>query len=171
MQTRKALLATVLSAAMLLPMTANADPHEGGGSSNFAFGIMLGEPTALSFKNWVGSSHAWDLAIGVGPGVRVHADYLFTLAQLIRNQSSYNLDLYLGVGPLVGTYTGWCGRLYDPGYGCGEGGLYGGGRVPIGLDLRLMPIDLGIEFAPAVIAARPGVAFLLDAALFFRILL
>jgi len=44
-------------------------------------GIMVGEPTGLSFKQWVGRGHAMDLGVAWSfvdeAALHVHADYLF----------------------------------------------------------------------------------------------
>ena len=176
MNTKMAYFLSVVSLAscLLLPAIARADEggerHDSSGPGTFAFGVMLGEPLGLSVKQYIGR-HAWDLGIGVGPGVRVHADYLVTLIALFGEHSASALDLYAGLGPLVGVYSGWCGRLYDTGRSCGDGGVFGGGRVPVGVDLRLpLPIDLAIEAAPGFAFARGGAFFLIDAALYVRLL-
>ncbi len=176
MNTKMAHLLSVVSlvSCLLLPRIALADAESGGRSSSgpgtVAFGVMLGEPLGLSLKQYFGR-HAWDIGVGVGPGVRVHADYLVTLIALFGEHSEGALDLYAGLGPLVGVYGGWCGRLYDTGRSCGDGGIFGGGRVPVGIDLRLpLPLDLAIEAAPGLAVARGGAFFLIDATLYVRLL-
>jgi hypothetical protein len=139
----------------------------------WAIGLMLGAPTALSLKNYLGGANAWDIGIGVGPGVRLHGDFLFGLAQLLRNKSDLSMDLYLGLGGVIGVPRGWCGTAFRPDWKCSSGSVYGAARVPMGLDLRLTraPLTFGIELAPGVWFGEGFVGGLLDAAIFFRFLL
>ncbi len=140
--------------------------------TGWGLGLMLSFPTGITAKQWLGGPNAWDSGVGVGPGVRLHADYLWGLAQLLPNTSDATLDAYLGAGPVVGVARGWCGLSFDPGGACEGGPLFAGGRVPVGLDLRLRraPLDLGLEVAPGLWLA-PSPSGLLDAFLFVRVLL
>lgn len=161
-----------LAVALLLGSSAaSAEPvsHREG----WAIGIMLGAPTALSLKNYLGGANAWDIGVGVGPGVRIHGDFLFGLAQLLRNKSDLTMDLYLGIGGALGVPRGWCGTAFRPDWKCGTGAVYGAVRVPMGLDLRLTraPLSFGFELAPGVWFGEGFVGGLLDAAIFFRFLL
>lgn len=165
------ILAAVCLGILVSPRVAIAQPSPEPAPGTAAFGLMLGVPVGLSFKRWLGRD-AWDVAVGVGPGLRIHADYLFTLGQLFAVGSATSLDAYAGVGPVIGVYSGWCGRLYDPGFRCGDGGGFGGARVPVGVDLRLaLPFDIAVEAAPGIAVDRSGGFFLLDAAIYARLLL
>ena len=138
----------------------------------WGLGFMLGAPTGLTLKKWNGGANAWDLGLGVGPGLRIHGDYLWGLAQLLTNKSTLTLDLYLGVGPVIGVERGWCGTSYRPRHDCGNGALFAGARVPFGLDMRLAraPVTFGLELAPGLWFGRDFVSGLLDVFLFVRFL-
>ncbi|MEE9501339.1 MAG: hypothetical protein V3V48_04650, partial [Candidatus Aminicenantaceae bacterium] len=60
---------------IVLPITLEAQDR------GFGLGIILGEPTGVSFKNWVGRREAFDVAVAwsfEGEGaIHIHADYLF----------------------------------------------------------------------------------------------
>jgi hypothetical protein len=136
-------------------------------------GFMLGEPTGLNVKRWLGGSDAFDLGFGfaLGPGVRFQADYLFGLARVPESSASVNIDVYLGVGPVVGIYSGTCGIL--AGDRCGGGAVYAGGRIPLGVEavFKRTPVAVSFELAPGIVGATGGVAGLFDVALMARLLL
>lgn len=141
--------------------------------SSLGLGFLAGSPTALSLKYWLGGSDAIDLAVGAGPGLRVHGDYLWGIAQLLPNTRSGQLDLYLGAGAILGTARGWCGW-----YGRGRdrfchGDPYIGMRVPVGLDFRLRqaPLSFGLEIAPGIAVSSHYAGGLVDAAFFARVVL
>lgn len=181
---RIALLGFLWAGALSIATPARADAvnqPEGWG-----IGVMLGSPTGLTVKRWMGGSNAWDVGLGFGgfgfnPGFRLHADYLWGLAQILPDTSDVTLDLYLGVGPVVGFgmhgygygYGGYCNDRYDRRYNnCGTGYLYGGGRVPLGIDLRLQkaPIEFAVEIAPGAVIHEYGISGLLDGMLIARFL-
>lgn len=166
-------LSVVLLGAGLLatPAVVRAEPVSQ--PAGWGLGLMLGAPTGLTVKRWNGGANAWDVGLGVGPGLRLHADYLWGLAQLLSDKSDLTLDLYLGVGPVLGAARGWCGTAYRPRDKCGDGGLFGGARVPFGLDVRLAraPFTFGLEVAPGVWLSPDFVDGLLDVLLFGRFLL
>lgn len=61
-------------------------------------GILIGEPTGITFKQWMSGKHAFDLEIGWSfPGERIHiaVDYLSHLPKWTKTQ---NLYPYLGIG-------------------------------------------------------------------------
>jgi hypothetical protein len=60
---------------IVLPINSSAQ------DSGIGLGIILGEPTGVSFKSWVGRRQAFDVAVAwsfEGEGaIHIHADYLF----------------------------------------------------------------------------------------------
>ena len=69
--------------------------------SGFGLGIILGEPTGISFKNWVGSREAFDVAVAwsfEGEGaIHIHADYLYHRFDMFDLEDG-KLPLYFGIG-------------------------------------------------------------------------
>ena len=141
----------------------------------WGIGLMLGAPTGLTVKHWNGGANAFDLGLGVGPGLRLHGDFLWGLAQLMTNKSDLTLDLYLGVGPVLGVSRGWCGTAYSPRDKCGkrDGDVFFGARVPFGIDARLarFPFTFGLEIAPGIWLNPNFVSGLFDVLLFGRFVL
>lgn len=176
---RRVALLGLLSAGILL---TTAPVHADGVNqpAGWGLGLMLGSPTGITAKGWLGGANAWDVGLGFGgigfhPAFRVHANYLWGLAQILPDTSDVTLDLYLGAGALVGAGRyGPCDGRFDSRYynDCGVGHLYGGVRVPLGLDLRFQnaPIQLGLEVAPGVTVSEHYVSGLLDVALTARYL-
>lgn len=146
--------------------------------SNNGLGIMLGSPSGLTFKHYFGGSNAFDIGFGVGPGVRLHADYLWGLAELARG-SDATLDFYVGAGGLVGVGNGWC-SWYDHGHDrwhhddgfCHDDEVFFGARVPVGLDLSLRkaPLSFGLELAPGLVVSPHDADALIDAFFFARVM-
>jgi hypothetical protein len=142
---------------------------------------MVGSPTGLTAKKWTGGADAWDFGLGLGgfgfnPGFRLHADYLWGLAQVISNPSDFTLDLYIGLGPVAGFGygNGSCRNSFNPRYyeDCGDGWLFAGARLPLGIDLRLQkaPIELAVEIAPGAVVSANYFSGLFDASLIARYL-
>lgn len=138
----------------------------------WGIGLVLGTPTGLSLKRYLGRN-AFDVYLGgvYGPGMRFGADYLWGLAQLVRAQS-VNLDFYVGLGGFVGALRGPCGSFYNWQGTCNGDG-YVGARVPIGLEFvfKSAPISLGLELAPGIAFAPDRQGFLFDGNLALRFLL
>jgi hypothetical protein len=104
---------------------------------NFGIGIILGEPSGISGKLWLGSTNALDMAAAWSfkgnDHLLLQADYVWHSFDLIP-VSSGKLPLYFGIG----------GRVLladDPLIGV---------RVPIGLDYIFSnaPVDIFLEFVP-----------------------
>jgi hypothetical protein len=104
---------------------------------NFGIGIILGEPTGVSGKLWLGGSNALDMAAAWSfkgdDHVLLQADYVWHSFNVI-SVSSGRLPIYFGIG----------GRVLlvdDP---------YIGVRVPVGLDYLFSnaPVDIFLEIVP-----------------------
>ncbi|HWV38228.1 MAG TPA: hypothetical protein VN033_07085 [Vulgatibacter sp.] len=162
--------ARMLFLALLLGASSAAEAAPVRQPSVNALGFMLGGPTGISFKHWFGGSDAFDVGVGAGPGLRLHADYLWGIAQLLSNTSDMHLDFYVGAGGVVGLGGhGWCG--WYEGRGRCANGAYLGARVPVGLDLglRRAPVNFGFELAPGVAISSHRAGGLVDAFLFGRV--
>ncbi|MBI4509764.1 MAG: hypothetical protein HY698_09000 [Deltaproteobacteria bacterium] len=123
------------------PRNARAD----GG--DFGAGLILGSPTGVSLKLYLGggSGQAVDAGIGFSllgaEGLHVHADYLFVPAVLVR-EAKFDLGLYVGVG----------GRLLSHDRGHDESDdVHLGARGPVGLVFDFIkagvPLDAFVEVA------------------------
>lgn len=101
-------------------------------------GIILGEPTGLSAKQWLGDAASFDLAVAwsfVGTGaLYVHLDYQQHFDQLDIDPGL--LLLFAGIGP----------RIY-----IGEAFVVGA-RIPLGIVYHFdqAPIELFLELAPGI---------------------
>ena len=146
-------LATAAVLAVLALVPGRALARRGGGGSSggssgggpFALGLILGEPTGLSGKLFLGSGkHALDFGLGFGSGYyddngfRFHMDYLWHPAVLAKNPT-FVMPFYVGVGGVFGTFHH---NNYQ------DHNLFGP-RVPIGLDMyfRGAPVDIFFELA------------------------
>lgn len=102
-------------------------------------GVILGEPTGVSFKHWVSQKSAIDAAFawsfaGRGDELHLHADYLWHTPLKSADPAVRRTSFYIGVG----------GRARF------ENDFRVGVRVPIGLAhfIKDAPLDIFIEVAP-----------------------
>jgi hypothetical protein len=108
----------------------------------FGLGIVLGSPTGIAGKYYLGGSgQAIDFAVGgafaSARGLHVHGDYLWHPVMLAQ-EPAFNLPLHVGVGARVLDHSS---RDYDD--------FHLGVRVPGGLtfDFTEVPLDVFIEIA------------------------
>lgn len=167
------------ASASLLPAaleSSRAVASQSPAGRQFGIGLQVGAPTALTIKYMVAADQGLVVGVGAGFGWRggfgvglsIHADYLFHVAQLIRNDA-LTLSAYLGPGLWLTVFNG--------GYGFGGGyyyagtfGLFGVGvRVPMGLNMAFnaAPIEIYLELDPALFLF-PGIDFGIGASLGFR---
>ncbi len=105
----------------------------------FGIGAILGEPTGVSAKLWLGDVMAIDFAAAWSfvkePAFQIHSDYLFHLMELI-NVSKGKLPFYFGVG----------GRIKF------EEDMRVSVRIPVGLAYMFanVPLDVFAEVVPMI---------------------
>ncbi len=116
---------------IVLPITLEAQDR------GFGLGIILGEPTGVSFKKWVGRREAFDVAVAwsfEGEGaIHIHADYLFHNFRLF-NIEKGDLVFYYGIGGRVKTVDK----------------TQVGVRIPLGLSYLFEkdPVEIFFELGP-----------------------
>jgi len=141
----------VLTAMMLCSAVAAQD-------SGFGLGVIVGEPTGLSGKLWIGSSTAIDGAVAWSFGNKstlyLHADYLF-----------HNFDLFKVEKVKVPVYFGIGSRIKF------EDNSKVGVRIPVGIDYILTgtPLDIFLELVPLLDLA-PSTEFGFNGAIGIRYL-
>lgn len=122
----------ILFVLVVLVLVAGPVTAKGEG---LGLGFILGEPTGLSGKMWLGGNTAIDGAaawsFGDNGALHLHADYLLHNHELLEFAS-----IYYGLGAKV--------KLMDD--------VQMGIRVPIGLvhELREAPIDIFLELVPGL---------------------
>lgn len=122
-------------------------------SSGVGLGIIVGEPTGVSFKYWTGSTTAFDAALAwsfIDEGAfHIHGDYLFHNMRLISIPEG-KLPFYYGIGARIKTANKT--RL--------------GVRVPLGLAYLFQdaPVDIFLEIVP-ILDLTPETDFGINAAL------
>jgi hypothetical protein len=146
------LVAAALITATTTPALARPRPaghhHKSNFEANktFGLGIMLGTPTGLSGKYFLGPDTAIDFGLGVSyccyhgrHGIHLHGDYLWHPLSLV-SADAFELPLYFGVGLRFYSFS------HDPDYDHGEAL---GVRVPVGIsfDFNNVPIDIFVEVA------------------------
>jgi hypothetical protein len=124
-------------------------------NKTFGLGIMLGAPTGLSGKYFLGPDTALDFGVGTiynyrdRRGVHLHLDFLWHPATLAKARP-FELPLYFGIGGrlLNGRRCyhwdrhGYCDYYYDDYTALGV-------RAPVGIafDFNNVPIDIFFELA------------------------
>ncbi|MBN2071111.1 MAG: hypothetical protein JW814_06590 [Candidatus Krumholzibacteriota bacterium] len=116
---------------------AESSRHRFSGDTR-EFGIILGEPTGLTYKEWTGSSTAFDLGVAWSfrreGHIHIHADYLF-----------HNFLFFEVEGDRMPYYIGFGARVRiedDPRAGARFviGAEYYHNEVPLGFFFELAPI-------------------------------
>ena len=102
----------------------------------FGLGVIFGEPTGVSGKNWLDAKRAIDGGLSwsfQGEGdLHVHADMLWHFTDVIRSETRF--PLYVGIGGRI--------RFHDP--------VLVGVRVPVGIAwwVDCAPLDVFLEIVP-----------------------
>jgi hypothetical protein len=142
-----AALAVVCMAA---PAAAQGRPRPQASSfsanKTFGLGIMIGAPTAISGKYYLGADTAVDFGVGVIQGFRrdglhLHADFLWHPATLVTAEP-FVMPFYVGIGGRIADFE-------DDPDGDDEGDFNLGVRAPVGLmlDFNNVPLDVFFELA------------------------
>jgi hypothetical protein len=130
----------------------------------FGLGVILGEPTGLSLKYWLGKEHAIDGAVAwsysENDSLQLHTDYL------VHNYDVFNTDelpFYCGLGARLKFKE-------DDGRGRNEHHAIFGIRIPLGVTYVFddAPVDLFFELVP-VLDLAPDVELDINAAIGLRI--
>lgn len=148
-----------LGMALVLLLTGSVKADERG----FGIGIMVGEPTGITVKQWTGSHNAWDAALGwsfVGgsSSINFHADYLWHDFKFLRGQDAglSELSLFYGIG---GRFKNTIQSQV-------------GVRVPLGVNYQAAKsaLELFVEIVP-ILNLTPGTALSINGALGLRLYL
>ena len=122
------------------------------GQKTFGFGLMLGEPSGISWKYHLSSSHALSGLVGFSPfdRFRIHVDYLW----VSRPFDEPSLSLWYGLGGAVGFGRADYFVKQDK-------RSYVTRTVTMGLGVRMVgafnfaipksPVEIGLELAPILI--------------------
>ena len=147
----------ILRLSALLLVLAGSASARAESKGVFGAGLIVGEPTGLSLKYYLGGDTAIDAAIGgafLGKGLQVHSDFLWH-PWLLDSQESFVLPVYVGLG----------GRVLDRNGGGGdEDHLRLGMRFVGGLlfDFTEVPLDVFVEVAGVLDYRTRGEAFGVD---------
>ena len=143
----KKIKCTVILFIILFLSVANAQ------SKGIGLGLIVGEPTGISFKYWTGSTTAFDAALAWSfsdeGAFHIHGDYIFHNFTLITIPEG-KLPFYYGIGARIKTAN-------DTKLGV---------RVPLGLAYLFnnAPIDIFLEIVP-ILDLTPKTDFAINAAL------
>jgi hypothetical protein len=128
----------VFGAALIVAMSLSHSHMARAQDSGFGLGIIVGDPTGLSFKGYVGPTAAIEGAVGFGflRGNHVHAHLDFLWEVPLTSFERANLVLHFGVGPKVGFFDE-LDRVRV------------GARAPVGLTFQFtrVPLDVFLEVA------------------------
>ncbi len=128
------------SALLVLILMAISSTNLFSQTSGTGLGIMVGEPSGISFKHWVAPNHAVDAGLAWlfadNGNFQLHADYLYHANVFELNNSAG----YIGIG----------GRIMFRNSDKGETDNRFGVRVPAGLNFYFPEpkLDVFIEIAP-----------------------
>ena len=130
-------------------------PRSAAAEGSTGLGIIIGEPTGISFKQWIDGQNAIDAAAAWSfadeGAAHLHADYLWHFFDRIKGTEKVTVPLYIGVG----------GRVkFD------EDDALLGVRIPLGATyiLEEAPFDFFLEVVP-ILDIAPDTDFRLNAAI------
>jgi hypothetical protein len=121
----------------------------------FGLGLIVGEPTGLSGKYWLGPDRAVDFAFGASffTDFRLHATYLYHI-DVFDNQ---RVPLYYGIG---GSISGRTGRVAEFGGGADRNrervGVGVRGSIGVSYLVPTAPFDFFVEFGGVLIVFPPA---------------
>jgi hypothetical protein len=142
-----------LSIVLFLLITFYVSNSTSAQDKNIGLGIIVGEPTGVSFKYWTTNTTAFDAALAWsfidGGAFHIHADYIFHNFNLIRI-SEGKLPFYYGIGGRIKTANK----------------TQVGVRVPLGLAYMFYtaPVDIFLEVVP-ILDLAPQTDFRINAAI------
>jgi hypothetical protein len=118
-------------------------------NKSFGLGLMLGAPTGLSGKYYLGADTALDFGVGFigryrySNALHLHADFLWHPV-VLASTPPFLLPLYFGVGGRLLQHDENRDRDYDY-----DNGTHVGVRAPIGIamDFNRVPLDVFFELA------------------------
>lgn len=148
----------LIALALLLTSLAPAAASAGSNADGFGIGIIVGEPTGLDAKWWLGESSALQAAAAwstqSNSSFHFHLDYIMHRFDVI-DVNSGRLPLYYGIG----------GRFRVRENSDDDIGI----RIPIGLSYMFAndPFDVFVEVVP-ILDLVPDTDFDLNAAIGFR---
>jgi hypothetical protein len=129
----------VLLAFVAVGLSVSAvQAQQKGNSGDTGLGIILGEPTGISFKTWLSSKHAFDLALAwstdSNTSLHIHGSYLYHNNNFF-NPNKGRMPLYYGIGGRI--------KFRDDNSTVGI-------RIPVGFEYLFAGAPLGIflEVAP-----------------------
>lgn len=144
---------------VLLAMATGAWADDG-----FGVGIIVGEPTGISVKKWIGKDRAIDAAaawsFSENDSFQFHADYLIHNFGLLHTGSvGGRLPVYYGIGGRIKLEN-------NNGSGRNDHNALIGVRIPVGISYMFPknPVDLFFEIVP-ILDVAPDTRFALNAAI------
>lgn len=163
MSIKKLLLTSI---CIIILALSRSTAHAQKSQNRVGLGLMVGEPTGISFKAWTSENTAFDAGLAWSLGrydaVNIHGDYLWHHFGIFGDDiKKGQLPIYYGIG----------GRLVfaddypDP----GENNVVLGARVPVGINYLFedSPLGLFLEVAP-IVNIVPETDLDIDAALGIR---
>lgn len=101
----------------------------------FGAGVILGNPTGVTAKLWLGRSQALDAGIGFSSRFTLYADYLWHSWTVLPQPNQGKLPVYLGLGGQVRTFS-----PSEFGIRTVAGAAYWLPRHPVELFLEVVPV-------------------------------
>lgn len=137
-------------------------------AKNVGLGVMLGKPTALSGKFFMGATRAVDLNLSFSDdSILVFGDYLAHFPGTFGKQNAFiaRLTPYVGVGPILAFSSDDDDDRDDDDdyFGDDDDDDFAiGGRIPLGVEWigQQFPIGVALELAPGLVVLPETDAFI-----------
>ena len=153
MLTKKSILTRFFLTALICCAAGFAAPSVGEAQGlqgrSFGAGIMLGEPSGLTVKQWLNPSNAFDVHLAFDfsdEDFAIFSDYLYHFdAFRLRSKVQVELPLYVGIGGKLRIDARSKGREDDAEIKMGV-------RIPVGIAIlfKKVPLEIFFEVAPGL---------------------
>jgi len=141
--------------SMAFTPSSRADDNERLGDKPTGIGVVLGEPTGFTLKEWIAPRQAIDLglAFSFDNYVSVYSDYLFHFPEAFGNSTAFlrSLQPYVGIGGEL-FLSGNSNRAKTEYYNSPGSSVGFAIRIPLGAECLVpgAPIGVFAELVPGV---------------------
>ena len=145
---KKSMLCALVALGVLSGALGSASA-QGPQGHTFGAGILLGDPSGLTIKQWLNASNAFDVHVAfdfTDEAFTLLADYLFHFdAFRLKSRAQVDLPLYVGIGGKLLVDANDNKKNNDAAVGLGV-------RIPIGIAVlfKQAPLEIFVEIAPGL---------------------
>jgi hypothetical protein len=163
---QRSFFAACLMFALIGGAATSAHAADAGG--NFGLGFQLGDPAAITIKDNLSETRAFDagIAFNLAEWTLIYGDYLFKMPGLFGNKNSFvqQTTPYIGIGPMLVISNESVGDTRNQRYfsSSNSAKVALAARVPVGAEWRAptMPLGVYLELDPGIVILPATFSFI-----------